>query len=77
MESISRINASLHPADTDKKTYGCRHSNPDICGKHSLVGVCAFVNEDHICYNPPISWRKQFLALIDKENSRLKSDETQ
>lgn len=57
------FHAPVQPRDTETATEGCRHTNPDICAKHSLEGVCAFVRSDGICTSPPASWRKQFLKL--------------
>jgi len=62
-KSKQNENTSLHPLDKDVQTYGCRHSNPDICGKHSLEGICAYVNDNNICYAPPASWKKQYKKL--------------
>lgn len=53
----------LNPLDTDKKTSGCRHTNPNICAKNGLPKVCALVRVDKICYAPPTSWPKQFQKL--------------
>jgi len=53
----------LHSLDSEKQTYGCRHSNPSICVKNQMPGVCAFVREDNICIRPPISWAKKFRDL--------------
>jgi hypothetical protein len=77
VDNLGHPKAPLYPLDTDNETYGCRHSNPDICGKHSLKGVCAFVNEDKICYSPPRSWRKQYFLLISDKSIKGKNDETQ
>jgi hypothetical protein len=60
------FHAPLQPKDTATETEGCRHTNPDICGKHSLDGVCAFVRPDVICKAPPASWPKQFVKLRPK-----------
>jgi len=57
------FHAPLHPLDTETQTYGCRHTNPDICAKYEMTGVCAFAREDNVCVLPPMSWRKQFLKL--------------
>lgn len=57
------FHAPLHPSDTEIQTYGCRHTNPIICGKHALPTVCAFVRENNICLAPPLSWLKQFNKL--------------
>jgi hypothetical protein len=54
----------LVDGETASLTVGCRHSNPDICAKHSMGGVCAFVTKDGICYAPPASWKKLYIQLI-------------
>lgn len=65
-----KFHAPLNPEDSDKKTLGCRHTAPDICGKNMMQDVCAFVREDEMCQAPPMSWVKQFHKL-------LKADEEQ
>jgi hypothetical protein len=59
----------LHPMDTEKQTFGCRHTNPDICANNSLPGKCAFVKPDKICLIPPTSWPKSFLVLKNKQSA--------
>lgn len=63
------FHAPLKPKDTAKQTEGCRHSNPQICGNHSIPEVCAFVRSDGICLAPPRSWAKQYehLKSLDKK----------
>lgn len=63
MRSNNAFHASLHPLDSETQTVGCRHTNPDICGKNGLPKVCALVRADEICLAPPSSWPKQFLKL--------------
>ena len=60
---------ALHKQDTIEKTYGCRHTNPDICSNNSLPNVCAFTSDDCICKKPPRSWAKLFKEL-EKSNSK-------
>lgn len=43
------IRSPLHKKDTDKQTYGCRQSNPDICRFCYVDGTCAFASKDNIC----------------------------
>ncbi len=62
------FHAPLKPKDTATQTEGCRHTNPSICGSHSLPEVCAFARADGMCLRPPRSWAKQFERL--KENSQ-------
>jgi hypothetical protein len=57
------FHAPLHPSDTEKQTFGCRHTNPDICAKYHMPNVCAFARADKICTSPPVSWPKQFQVL--------------
>ncbi len=59
----SRFHQPLDERDSDNATWGCRHSNPDICKNHSLYGKCAFIREDNICLLPPTSWKQQFVKL--------------
>lgn len=53
----------LHPLDTEKQTFGCRHTNPDICSHNGIAGKCAFKRSDNICIIPPTSWGKIYQAL--------------
>ena len=46
-------------------TIGCRHSNPDICSKHSIEGTCAFVSKDNLCNSPPLTWKKLYQQLAE------------
>jgi len=48
----STFHALFHPSDTEKQTHGCRHSNPDICGKNLMPNVCAFARGDGMCLAP-------------------------
>ena len=57
------FHAPLKPKDSEAQTEGCRHTNPDICGSHSLPKVCVFVRTDGMCLKPPASWPKQFRLL--------------
>jgi hypothetical protein len=57
------LSAPVNEGDTKDQTYGCRHTNPDICGSCNLDGVCAFVTSDHICRKPSAAWRKYFIKL--------------
>ena len=54
---------SLCSKDSENKTYGCRHSNPNICSNNSIPGICAFTSEDCICKKPPRSWKKLYEEL--------------
>lgn len=57
-------NHPLNPEDTCDQTYGCRHTNSDICSSHSLDSVCAFVRADKICKKPPRSWKSLYEKLL-------------
>ncbi len=59
--------APLNERDTEMQTYGCRHSNPDICKLKSAPSICAFANDDKICRNPPRSWKKIYVKLLHKD----------
>lgn len=67
MKQLSRSKEKLHPKDTEFQTYGCRHTNPDICSNNSLPGICSFTSDDCICKRPPRSWKKIFAELNKKE----------
>lgn len=60
--------APLKKQDSEMKTYGCRHSNPEICGSHSVPSICAFVNSDVICRKPPRSWKRIYSKLRKNRN---------
>jgi len=62
-EKRNRYHLPLEPVDTELRTIGCRHTNSDICAKHSLETVCAFARADGMCLSPPASWAKQFQKL--------------
>lgn len=55
--------APLNQWDTETQTYGCRASNPDICGNAYLENICAFITDDNICYKPSAAWKRQFNKL--------------
>ena len=59
----------LNNHDSEERTYGCRHTNPDICSNNSLPNICAFTSEDCICKRPPRSWKKLYQELKEKETS--------
>ena len=66
---IVKVNSEdkLSELDSISQTLGCRHTNPDICSKHSLNGLCAFVRNDSICKNPPRTWKKKYESLLSSE----------
>ncbi len=57
------FNSPLNLLDTEFQTYGCRQSNPEICGSNGLEDICAFVCEDNICKKPSKAWKKQYSKL--------------
>jgi hypothetical protein len=59
----NNYHAPLRPDDTPKQTVGCRQANPEICNRHSMETVCAFVRANGICLSPPASWMKQYARL--------------
>ena len=46
--------------DTEYQTFGCKHSNPDICGNNGIENICAFASKDNICKRPSRTWKKQY-----------------
>ena len=66
----NRFHDDLEAEDTVEQTIGCRHSNPTICKNNQLSDKCAFVRKDKICLVPPISWKKQFYVLKEKQNDK-------
>ena len=65
------FNAPLNNLDLPTQTYGCRHTNPDICGSCYLDKVCAFSNNDNICYKPSKKWIKQYELLKGQKNENM------
>lgn len=58
-----KLSDPLNYNDTEESTFGCRAFNPDICKNCMTVGLCAFVNDDHICRAPSKKWKKYYLQL--------------
>ncbi len=72
MKNTAQHHAPLHHDDTSTQTHGCRHTNPDICAKNMMQGICAFANTDGTCYSPPASWPKQYKKLkADASNTTV------
>ena len=61
------FNSPLRVEDTESSTYGCRHSNPDICGANRLFDICAFARDDAMCLKPSASWKKQYHKLKEQQ----------
>jgi len=66
LPQAERFHAPLQPGDTATISLGCRHTNLEICRKHSMLHVCAFVRRDGMCHKPPASWPKRYTALKNK-----------
>jgi len=64
-----RFHSPLQQGDTETMTFGCRHTNPDICCNNSLPGICAFVRKDGMCHCPPKSWPRQYQKLLAAEQT--------
>jgi hypothetical protein len=77
MKQKDAFHAPLHPIDTEKQTFGCRHTNPIICSRHNLPTVCAFAKEDNICLAPPTSWAKQYEKLKGSQKSETEKTDDQ
>lgn len=58
-----KFSAPINDGDTENQTFGCRHSNPDICKNMYVPGICAFASEDRICKRPSAAWKKQYAKL--------------
>lgn len=54
----------LDERDTADRTFGCRHSNPNICKNNSTAKKCAFVRDDGMCLTPPRTWTKLYRELL-------------
>lgn len=61
--TANRFHDPLDPRDSEARTFGCRHTNADICKKYRMATVCAFVRADAMCDAPPLSWGKQYRKL--------------
>ena len=68
MKNRNAFHAPLHPFDTEKQTHGCRHTDPFICSRHNLPKICAFVQNNNICLEPPLSWPRQYKKLKDERD---------
>lgn len=70
MDNKNAFHAPLRKGDTETKTVGCRHTQPNLCSKNMRSDVCAFARADGLCVSPPSSWKKQFqkLANIAKDS---------
>ena len=62
-----KFSAPIREGDSEDQTFGCRHSNPDICKNMYVSGICAFANDDKICKKPSAAWKKQYLRLSQGE----------
>jgi len=64
MRNLNAQVKQLHRLDNKDQTFGCRHSNPDICSNNSIRGKCAFACADGICKIPPRSWKSKYNQLL-------------
>ncbi len=64
------FDASLDKRDTESQTYGCRHTNPEICKKNYLANICAFVRKDGVCKSPSAAWARQYQILVAMEGKK-------
>lgn len=67
-ELCFHLSDKLHPLDSECQTYGCRHSNPDICGACFITGICAFSSEDKVCRKPSAKWKKIYRTLKKEDD---------
>ncbi len=65
----------LHEQDTEKNTFGCKHSNPESCRYNDQVGICAFVDPKNICKKPPRSWAETYRYLKELEQAPLSTNQ--
>lgn len=65
------IREKLNELDTEKQTYGCRQTNPDICGYCYIENVCAFSSKDGICRHPSARWKKIYKELKEDADEVL------
>lgn len=62
-----KLTDNLNPIDTETQTFGCRHTNPNICNSCYMDNVCAFVRDDRICKKPSAAWKKFFKKLKESK----------
>lgn len=55
INNLKTVKDKLHEEDTITQTFGCRHTNPDICSNNSIPGICVFTSDDCVCKRPPRS----------------------
>lgn len=60
------FSAPLCEKDKENQTYGCRHTNSEICKNNGIVGICALVSDDRICKRPSRAWAKKYNELMEK-----------
>lgn len=66
-EQKKAFNAPLRRGETENRTIGCRHTNPDICASAYLPNVCAFSRKDGICVHPGRGWKRKYKELKQGE----------
>jgi hypothetical protein len=57
------FHSELRKDDTENQTFGCRHTNPDICSSNMIPNICAFASKDCICKRPSRAWKNQYDLL--------------
>ncbi len=62
---IIKQDQPLNEFDSPTQTFGCRHSNWNIC-KNAFSANCAFVSKDHICKMPSKKWPIIYAELKNK-----------
>lgn len=70
-KELNTAKDKLHKEDNVCQTYGCRHTNPDICSNNSIPNICAFTSEDCICKRPPRSWKKIYEQMKDESKKEV------
>jgi len=68
MQNANIFHEPLNSGDTAERTVGCRHTNSNICAKNGLPKICGLVRPDGFCLNPPMSWKKQYEKLKQKQS---------
>lgn len=63
VKKVSDQKRPLSPGETLDKTFGCRHSNPNICKNNMTPNKCAFARDDKFCIIPPRSWKEIYKEL--------------
>ena len=62
---IVKQSEPLNKLDKLNETFGCRHSNWNLC-KHAYTSECSFTRKDQMCFKPPKSWIKLYNKKFKK-----------